>query len=108
MRASPRDTLIKPIYRLYSCSLPGTFSNGTLGTGFCEFCRPDNHPGKTDGQTDTEGEMGQTQLCSPQLEQQGFSSYYLGGRPLQVKDRSYYYRCDGAELPCSSLAGFTR
>lgn len=35
---------IKSIYRLYSCSLPDTFSNGTLGTGFCESCRPDSHP----------------------------------------------------------------
>lgn len=34
----------KRIYRLYSCSLPDTFSNGTLGTGFCGSCRPDSHP----------------------------------------------------------------
>lgn len=38
---------IKSIYRLYSCSLPGTFSSGTLGTGSCESCPPDSHPAWT-------------------------------------------------------------
>lgn len=38
------DNSIKLVYRLYSCSLPDTFSNDKLGTGFCEFCLRDNHP----------------------------------------------------------------
>lgn len=62
-----------------------------------------------DRQTDRERWVRRAlQLCFSQLERQGFSSHYLGGRPLQVKDRPYYYRCGGAALPCSSVAGFTR
>lgn len=49
-----RGNSIKSIYRLYSCSLPGTFSNGTLGTGFCESCRPDSRPGWRERETERE------------------------------------------------------
>lgn len=50
-----RGNSIKAIYRLYSCSLPDTFSNGTLGTGFCESCRPDSRPAR--GETDRKNKM---------------------------------------------------
>lgn len=75
---------IKSIYRLYSCSLPGTFSNGTLGTGSCESCRPDSHPAWTHTHTHTEKkELNCFNLLVyfTRLERQ-FSACYPAGRSV--------------------------
>jgi len=78
------DNSITPIYRLYSCSLLDTFSNGTLGTGFCEFCLRDSHP-EIERERERErggGEGDIHQLNFSHLAQPKVSCYYLPGRPI--------------------------